>query len=46
MEGKEKVKIGKYNCGVKFTIVNLTESAIKDMNKLIAKEECKKWMKC
>ena len=39
-------KIGKYKVKVRFNIVGLTESAIKDMNKLIAKEECKKWMKC
>ena len=42
MEGKRKTKIGKYNCRVKFTIVGLTDSAVEDMNKLIAKEEGKK----
>ena len=35
-------KIGKYKVKVKFTIVGLTDSAVKDMNKLIAKEEGKK----
>ena len=45
LEGKINVKIGKYTCRASYNIVGLTESAIKDMNKLIAKEECKKWMK-
>ena len=35
-------KVGKYKVKVSFKIVGLTRSAIKDMNKIIAKEEGKK----
>ena len=38
-KGKMKMKIGKYTCRCNFKIVGLTESAIEDMNKILAKEE-------
>lgn len=42
MDGKRYVKVGKYRCRVKFTIVGLTKSAVEDMNKILAREEGKK----
>ena len=39
MEGKMKMKVGRFNCHADFKIVGLTDSTIQDFNKLIAKED-------
>ena len=38
-DGKIQVTIGKYTCRANIKIVGLTDTAIEDFNKLIAKEE-------
>jgi len=41
MEGKMKLKVGRFNCHADFKIVGLTNQTKEDFNKLLAKEECK-----
>ena len=46
MEGKMKLKVGRFNCHADFKIVGLTDSTKEDFNTLLAKEECKNVEKC
>lgn len=46
MEGKMKLKVGRFNCHADFKIVGLTNQTKEDFNKLLAKEECKNVEKC
>lgn len=39
MEGKMKLKVGRFNCHADFKIVGLTDSTKEDFNRLLAKEE-------
>jgi len=39
IKGKLRCKVGKYTCRCSYKIVGLTESAIEDFNKLLAKGE-------
>ena len=39
MEGKMKLKVGRFNCHADFKIVGLTDSTKEDFNKLLAKED-------
>ena len=41
MEGKIKVRIGKYQCRCDYKVIGLTESAKEQFNKLLSKEENK-----
>lgn len=38
MEGKMKLKVGRFNCHADFKIVGLTNQTKEDFNKLISKE--------
>jgi hypothetical protein len=46
MEGKMKLKVGRFNCHADFKIVGLTNQTKEDFNRLLAKEECKNVEKC
>ena len=46
MEGKVKMKVGRFNCHITFKIVGLTNRTKEDFNRLLAKEECKNVEKC
>ena len=46
MEGKMKLKVGRFNCHADFKIVGLTNQTKEDFNKLLAKEEWKNVEKC
>ena len=38
MEGKMKLKVGRFNCHADYRIVGLTDSTKEDFNRLLAKE--------
>jgi hypothetical protein len=46
MEGKMKLKVGRFNCHADYKIVGLTNRTNEDFNRLLAKEECKNVEKC
>ena len=39
MEGKMKLKIGRFNCHADFKIVGLTDSTKEEFNKLVSRED-------
>lgn len=39
MEGKMKLKVGRFNCHADFKIVGLTNQTKEDFNRLISKED-------
>ena len=46
MEGKIKLKVGRFNCHADFKIVGMTIRTKEDFNRLLAKGECKNVEKC